>query len=122
MYSKPELFSPGRFLSSSPEPDPRKWVFGFGRRICPGISRSYFRDASVTDPDVMLGAYFAEVSLMLNTTSVLALFDILPAIDREGTEVRPENIEYTTGVTSHIGPFGCRVVPRSKHLETLLGY
>lgn len=57
---------------------------------------------------------------MLNITSILALYDILPAIDGEGKELKLEKIEYTTGVTSHIKPFGCRVVPRSKNSETLL--
>lgn len=36
MYPNPETFNPERFLSANPEPDPRKWVFGFGRRVCPG--------------------------------------------------------------------------------------
>lgn len=36
MYPDPMKFSPERFLSQKPQPDPRKYVFGFGRRVCPG--------------------------------------------------------------------------------------
>lgn len=56
---------------------------------------------------------------MLNITSILTLFDILPTVDGEGKEIKLEKIEYTTGVTSHIKPFDCRVVARSKHSGTL---
>lgn len=31
-YSDPEQFKPERFLGPSPEPNPRKFVFGFGNR------------------------------------------------------------------------------------------
>lgn len=36
-YSSPNTFDPTRFLKSTPDPDPRKYIFGFGRRICPGM-------------------------------------------------------------------------------------
>ncbi|CAL1702358.1 unnamed protein product [Somion occarium] len=36
VYSNPSAFNPDRYLGSNPEPDPREFVFGFGRRICPG--------------------------------------------------------------------------------------
>ncbi|KAF9871869.1 hypothetical protein CkaCkLH20_10501 [Colletotrichum karsti] len=39
VYQSPEDFRPERFLSTegrTPETDPQKFVFGFGRRICPG--------------------------------------------------------------------------------------
>jgi cytochrome P450 len=38
-YKDPHRFDPTRFLGPSPEPDPRSYVFGFGRRQCPGASR-----------------------------------------------------------------------------------
>ncbi|CAE6404087.1 unnamed protein product [Rhizoctonia solani] len=36
MYPDPFAFNPDRFLKSTPEADPRRFLFGFGRRICPG--------------------------------------------------------------------------------------
>ncbi|KAG9022247.1 hypothetical protein FS837_006514, partial [Tulasnella sp. UAMH 9824] len=32
----PSKFDPGRYLKPIPDLDPRQFVFGFGRRICPG--------------------------------------------------------------------------------------
>lgn len=37
MYPDPLEFRPERFLGSSPQLDPRKFIFGFGRRRCPGL-------------------------------------------------------------------------------------
>ncbi|KAG1880396.1 cytochrome P450, partial [Suillus tomentosus] len=36
MYPDPLEFRPERFLGSSPQLDPRKFIFGLGRRRCPG--------------------------------------------------------------------------------------
>lgn len=35
-YSDPSTFDPERYLKPVPEPDPRQFAFGYGRRICPG--------------------------------------------------------------------------------------
>jgi cytochrome P450 len=35
-YSNPHTFDPTRFLKPTPDPDPRRYLFGFGRRVCPG--------------------------------------------------------------------------------------
>jgi cytochrome P450 len=36
-YPSPNTFNPSRFLGPNPAPDPRKYIFGFGRRVCPGL-------------------------------------------------------------------------------------
>ncbi|CAE6429580.1 unnamed protein product [Rhizoctonia solani] len=36
-FSSPHTFNPSRFLGSKPELDPRRVIFGFGRRVCPGL-------------------------------------------------------------------------------------
>ncbi|KAL0945844.1 hypothetical protein HGRIS_012127 [Hohenbuehelia grisea] len=41
VYTNPAAFEPGRFLGDQPERDPQDACFGFGRRICPGISTAF---------------------------------------------------------------------------------
>ncbi|CAE6357824.1 unnamed protein product [Rhizoctonia solani] len=36
-YPSPHTFTPDRYLKSVPDPDPRRFNFGFGRRVCPGL-------------------------------------------------------------------------------------
>ncbi|CCO35411.1 O-methylsterigmatocystin oxidoreductase OS=Aspergillus flavus (strain ATCC 200026 / FGSC A1120 / NRRL 3357 / JCM 12722 / SRRC 167) GN=ordA PE=2 SV=1 [Rhizoctonia solani AG-1 IB] len=36
-FASPHTFNPARFLGPKAEPDPRKYIFGFGRRVCPGL-------------------------------------------------------------------------------------
>ncbi|GJJ15124.1 hypothetical protein Clacol_009399 [Clathrus columnatus] len=93
IYPNPEEFDPERYLGPSPQMDPRKFVFGFGRRLCPG-------------------AAFAEASVFINVTSLLSQFTISKAIDTNGAEIIP-NIEFTNTVTSHIKPFPCSIKPRT---------
>ncbi|PPQ89805.1 hypothetical protein CVT25_007410 [Psilocybe cyanescens] len=114
MYPNPQLFDPARHLGESPQPDPFKFVFGFGRRVCPG-------------------AHLAEMSLFLNIANILATFDISKAVDERGVAIDP-SIAWTTGVTRseycsfnsvdgcadpllmyrHLKPFDCQIKPRSK--------
>ncbi|KAF7795540.1 hypothetical protein EIP86_006702 [Pleurotus ostreatoroseus] len=58
-YPEPDSFRPERFLGPTPQPDPRKIVFGYGRRICPG-------------------AALAEQIMFIVISSTLATFDIKP--------------------------------------------
>jgi cytochrome P450 len=67
-YPNPETFDPTRFLGPTPAPDPRAYVFGFGRRRCPG-------------------ANLVESSLWLLLATLLHTFDVLPETDDEGQEV-----------------------------------
>ncbi|KAG8723323.1 hypothetical protein FRC09_003767 [Ceratobasidium sp. 395] len=36
-YANPHTFDPKRYLKAVPDPDPREFIFGFGRRSCPGV-------------------------------------------------------------------------------------
>ncbi|KAG0694047.1 cytochrome P450 [Suillus ampliporus] len=69
-YPNPLEFRPERFLGPSPQLDPRKFVFGFGRRACPGL-------------------HFAEASLYLNISCILAAFTIAKPLDERGEEITP---------------------------------
>lgn len=51
-YKDPELFNPDRFLSEDPELDPRKYVFGFGRRACPGMYKIPYICLSITIEEI----------------------------------------------------------------------
>jgi cytochrome P450 len=77
-YKDPEVFNPERFLGDYPEPDPRRAVFGFGRRICPG-------------------RYLADSTLFLACASVLSTFNLLQKEDQHGNKLVPD-IKYS-GVT-----------------------
>ncbi|EIM80787.1 cytochrome P450 [Stereum hirsutum FP-91666 SS1] len=93
VYPDPFAFNPDRFLGKDPQIDPRKYVFGFGARVCPG-------------------AQFAEQAILHNISRILATFDIRKCVDENGRVIEPR-VEYTTGVTSHLKPFDIRITPRA---------
>lgn len=91
-YPNPFSFDPERFLTHSnaahadekylskipqAQPDPRRFAFGFGARVCPGLQ-------------------FAEKSLMLSMCGILLSCNLTKA---EGVHVTSENVEFTTGIT-----------------------
>ncbi|KAK7452187.1 hypothetical protein VKT23_012290 [Stygiomarasmius scandens] len=94
----PEQFNPDRFLNKEnleSVPDPSEWVFGAGRRICPG-------------------RYLAENSLITIITGILSVFDILPPEDQN---IDPQ---FTTDFISYPKKFKCRIRPRSHEKEQLI--
>ncbi|KZT12902.1 cytochrome P450 [Laetiporus sulphureus 93-53] len=101
-YSSPSEFMPERYLPAQdkvPEQDPRAFVFGFGRRSCPGLQ-------------------FADASIFVSCAMSLAVFEIFkPVVD--GVVVEP-TIECTSGVISHPVPFEYSVKPRSAKAESLI--
>lgn len=93
-------FNPERFLSTNPEPDPGNFVFGFGRRICPG-------------------RLLADTSLFLNIAQSLAAFKISKPVDASGVLVEPE-LRWEPGVVSHPAPYKVEVRPRSEKHAALI--
>ncbi|KXN82746.1 O-methylsterigmatocystin oxidoreductase, partial [Leucoagaricus sp. SymC.cos] len=78
IYEDPFTYNPDRFLREDGTTDPsvhhpKVAFFGVGRRICPG-------------------RYFAEDSLSIIVSNVLAAFDIRPCVDKDGKEIpiKPE--------------------------------
>lgn len=96
------IFRPERFLETeglNPEADPHKFVFGFGRRICPG-------------------RVLADQALFLNVSQSLAVFNIERGAAKGGNEV--SQLRFTPGVISHPEPFEASITPRSSHHEGLI--
>ncbi|KZS88717.1 cytochrome P450 [Sistotremastrum niveocremeum HHB9708] len=105
VYPNPSKFDPTRHLAgdktnSTMQPDPRNFIFGFGRRVCAGMD-------------------FAELAIFLQISSILAAFNIFKERDAEGREIVPE-VEYTGGIVSLPEGFGCRIVPRSEAKDVVL--
>ena len=100
LYPDSFTFDPSRHLGDKPQTDPFKFVFGFGRRICPGNWSHVFSRYSFTYRAVK-GAYLAEMSLFLNICNVLSVFNISKPLDANGVEVEPEE-KWTTGITTWV--------------------
>lgn len=98
VYKDPMVFKPERFLAEGGgevEPDPRTFVFGFGRRICPG-------------------RLLADNALYLNIVQTLAVFDISKVAGHDPT------VKFTPGVVSHPEPYSAQIKPRSSHHEHMI--
>ncbi|KIK82097.1 hypothetical protein PAXRUDRAFT_728978 [Paxillus rubicundulus Ve08.2h10] len=94
-YPNAEQFIPERFLTAEGtliDDNPAQYVFGFGRRMCPG---RHTGDASV----------WSVISTMLAT------LEFHLAKDAEGRDIIP-NPKYVNGVARHPEKFPCRISPR----------
>ncbi|KDQ11968.1 hypothetical protein BOTBODRAFT_34825 [Botryobasidium botryosum FD-172 SS1] len=102
-YKDPWSFKPERFIAEEgrvPEKDPLSYIFGFGRRVCPGNALS-------------------EGTLFMAMSCVLASFWIQKAKDANGVDIEPV-IEYTGDAISLPKPFQCSIQPRSQHRVDLI--
>ncbi|KAI8628042.1 cytochrome P450 oxidoreductase OrdA-like protein [Xylariaceae sp. FL1651] len=100
VYPNPLIFNPSRYLGPNPAPDPRNYVFGYGRRICPG-------------------RYLADSSVWLTVAQSLAVFVVGKGLDNSGREIEPA-VLFTPGVISHPEPFHATINPRSPKHEALI--
>ncbi|KZV68853.1 cytochrome P450 [Peniophora sp. CONT] len=104
LYPEPDTYKPDRFLDLSVEQrsiaDPRNYVFGFGRRICPGM-------------------HLVDASAWLLIACMLATLDIRKARDDAGKEVEPV-VEYSNSVFRTPSSFACSIAPRSTRALALL--
>ncbi|TFK41771.1 cytochrome P450 [Crucibulum laeve] len=104
VYPDAHLFKPERFLSEGvlrPDVrDPLEFVFGFGRRICPG-------------------KHIAISTITMIVASMLSTLTIEKAIDEAGHPIEP-TLEYNTLLVTHPLPFKCLIKPRSKEAVNLI--
>ncbi|KAF0319376.1 cytochrome p450 oxidoreductase [Colletotrichum asianum] len=102
LYHLPMEFKPERFISTegnTPEMDPNRFAFGFGRRICPG-------------------RVLADNALFITIVQALSALEISKAVI-DGQVVEPK-ISLLGGIVSHPEPFETSVKPRSAHHEALI--
>ncbi|KAJ7108851.1 cytochrome P450 [Mycena crocata] len=92
MYPDPFTFDPKRFEGDTPQPDPREYIFGFGRRVCPGQN-------------------LAETSIWIQMVLSLMTMTISKAVDSSGKIIEPD-IAFTTAIVSHVKPFQYQIIPR----------
>ncbi|KAK7018194.1 cytochrome P450, partial [Favolaschia claudopus] len=100
IYPDPMTFNPERFLNNTdaqPEinPDPRKFAFGYGRRVCPGKD-------------------LADDILFISIAMILTAFDIRGPKGTGDAEIR-----YTSSLLSRPPRFECEIRPRSDIVEAL---
>lgn len=89
-YADPKTFRPERFLGNEEEMDPKAFVFGFGRRFCPGKD-------------------FAESCVFLVLASIVATMSIAKP---QGENSKPEPL-FTDGFATRPRAFECVLKPRS---------
>ncbi|KAI0739563.1 cytochrome P450 98A3 [Daedaleopsis nitida] len=99
VYPDPEHFVPERFLDKDGKydvqgRDPTKFIFGFGRRVCPG-------------------RHFAEHSLLMACATLLWTFDISPPIDANGEPVEVKYEVSLNTIISHATALPYTIKPRS---------
>ncbi|KAJ6630953.1 cytochrome P450 [Mycena sp. CBHHK59/15] len=100
VYPDPFTFDPTRFQGGNPQPDPREYVFGFGRRVCPGQN-------------------LAESSIWIQMVMSLLTVTISKAVDFSGKVIEPE-VGFTTAIVSHVKPFQYQITTRSSACISLV--
>ncbi|KAI0691782.1 cytochrome P450 [Cerioporus squamosus] len=103
-YQDPDTFEPERFIRDGKlDPnvrDPYEFVFGFGRRICPG-------------------RYFDDAALFINLAVLLHVFDITPPVDADGQDIKVEP-RMADSVVSRPEDSRCTIKARGPWAEALI--
>ncbi|KAI0316472.1 cytochrome P450 [Amylostereum chailletii] len=99
-FPDPYKFEPERYLGSNAAATFPDAVFGFGRRACPG-------------------RYMAHASLWIAIASILATFEICPAVDEQGRELEATE-DFASGIIGYPTALRCILRPRSSAAESLV--
>ncbi|CEL61283.1 O-methylsterigmatocystin oxidoreductase OS=Aspergillus parasiticus GN=ordA PE=3 SV=1 [Rhizoctonia solani AG-1 IB] len=107
-FASPHTFDPSRFLKPVPDPDPRKYIFGFGRRVCPG-------------------QHVASNAMWVMCAGILAAFNLEPGselLTKVGRLGGPGSQQMYKLFQPHLVydplPFPCALVPRDQAAIELL--
>ncbi|KAF8494067.1 cytochrome P450 [Gautieria morchelliformis] len=103
IYADPSVFNPSRFLpegSRKPELDPNSFIFGFGRRACPGQD-------------------FANASMFITVSMTLSVFLVCKGKDANGVEIAP-GLDFNIGTVCHPKPYPYELKCRSPEAEALI--
>ncbi|KAI0298977.1 cytochrome P450 monooxygenase [Multifurca ochricompacta] len=104
MYPEADSFNPERFMnqdeSGREQTDPKDFIFGFGRRECPGKT-------------------FADANVWLVSACIIAAFQAPVSRNESGEKVVPQ-AKFTSGFVRHPEPFECDIKPRSPRYSGLI--
>ncbi|KZS87613.1 cytochrome P450 [Sistotremastrum niveocremeum HHB9708] len=105
LYPNPMKFDPLRYFNVQLEkkqlqPDPRNYVYGFGRRVCGGM-------------------LFADAAVFTQIAAILSIFTISKEIDQFGKEITPI-VDFTGGIVTHPEDFVCKFTARSREAVELV--
>ncbi|KZT03202.1 cytochrome P450 [Laetiporus sulphureus 93-53] len=104
IYTEADAFDNDRFHPSLPDTDdltdPRKYIFGFGRRICPG-------------------RFLADSSCWLVAAAMVAAMDISKDRTSSGDEIDPME-SFSPATVRRPNPFVCNIRLRSEKVAQLL--
>ncbi|CAE6446397.1 unnamed protein product [Rhizoctonia solani] len=108
-FSSPHSFDPSRYLKQVPDPDPRKYIFGFGRRVCPG-------------------QHVANNATWITCAGILSVFDLQPGPELlakvgelGGLDSQQVYKLFQPYLVYDPLPFPCIIVPRDQAAIELLG-
>ena len=104
-YPDAEKFIPERFLDAEgrlTDDDPREFIFGFGRRICPGWSFALWVGMSPTQDILSFpGRHIADMSVWIAVATMLATLDFHLAKDADGNDITFK-ATFKSGITEYV--------------------